>query len=87
MLDYLADLESDFSVFHRVDDMYGMEARDFLRKAVRITAYQGVMAVRVMEERDMSGGQRSDEVESSRTALSSSDAFRSVISWGGGSGG
>jgi len=46
VLDYLDDLESDFSVLHRVDDIYSMPGARFLRLARRITAYAGVMQVR-----------------------------------------
>ena len=46
VLDYLDDLESDFSVLHRVDDIYSMPGAKFLRMACRITAYVGVMQAR-----------------------------------------
>jgi hypothetical protein len=46
-------MESDFSVFHRVDDMYAMGAPEFFRKAHRIAAYQGAVRMRVeMEARE-----------------------------------
>lgn len=44
MLQYLDDLESDFSVFHRVDDMYEMEAGRFWIMAKRIVHYGGATA-------------------------------------------
>jgi hypothetical protein len=47
VLHYLPDLESDFSVFHRVDDMYSMHGPTFLAFAWRIAAYDGMMARRV----------------------------------------
>lgn len=50
MLDCLDDLESDFSVFHRVDDMYSLDAPRFFRLANRIVAYQGVLRLRVEAE-------------------------------------
>lgn len=46
VLDYLDDLESDFSVLHRVDDMYGIPGPRFLRLAVRLPAYDGLMRAR-----------------------------------------
>lgn len=49
MVDHLDDLESDFSVFHRVDNIYAMPARRFVQLAVRLPAYQGVMAFRAAE--------------------------------------
>lgn len=54
MIDYLDDLESDFSRFHRVDDIYAMEGPRFFRMAARIFAYDGVMAMRArIEEEEM----------------------------------
>lgn len=43
MLDYLDDLESDFRVFHRIDDMYSIPGPLFFKLAFRIPAYGGVM--------------------------------------------
>lgn len=43
MLDYLADLESDFSAVHRVADVYAMDGPVFFRLAHRMAAYRGVM--------------------------------------------
>lgn len=54
MVDHLDDLESDFSVFHRVDDMYSMPARRFVSLANRLPAYQGVMTIRAEEQADRS---------------------------------
>jgi hypothetical protein len=59
VLDHLDDLESDFSVFHRIEDMYSLDGPLFFRRAHRISAYAGVMAARVMEQetrRGPSGG-------------------------------
>lgn len=50
--DYLPDLESDFSVFHRVDDLHTMDGPRFLRFAWRIAAYDGMVARRIAAERD-----------------------------------
>lgn len=50
MLDHLDDLESDFSVFHRVDDIYAMDSRRFFRLAERIFAYQGVCALKAQAD-------------------------------------
>jgi hypothetical protein len=48
VLDHLDDLESDFSVFHRVDDLYELDAERFWAMAERIMHYGGatVAAVR-----------------------------------------
>jgi hypothetical protein len=58
ILDHLDDLESDFSVFHRIDNIYGLPAREFVAKAERMSAYAGVMQARVIEEkqREEEGG-------------------------------
>jgi hypothetical protein len=47
VLDYLADLESDFSRFHRIDDMYAMSGPRFMRFAWRIAAYDGMVSRRI----------------------------------------
>lgn len=47
MTDYLADLESDFSRYHGIDDMYAMDGPRFMRFAWRISVYGGVMALRI----------------------------------------
>lgn len=47
MIDHLADLESDFAVLHRVDDIYQLDGPQFMRKAWRMSAYQGVMRMRL----------------------------------------
>ncbi len=47
VVDHLEDLESDFSVFHRVDDPLSLPGPEFFRKALRLSAYTGVMAIRV----------------------------------------
>ena len=47
VVDHLEDLESDFSVFHRVDDLGTLDGPRFFRLALRIFAYDGVMAARL----------------------------------------
>jgi hypothetical protein len=46
VLDYLPDLESDFSVFHRIDDIYSMHGPTFLALAYRISVYGGMIGFR-----------------------------------------
>jgi hypothetical protein len=46
VLDYLPDLESDFSVFHRIDDIYSMHGPTFLALAYRISVYGGMLGYR-----------------------------------------
>lgn len=52
MLDHLPDIESDMSVFHRVDDIYSMPGPLFFSRAYRLPAYQGVMQARVAEAQE-----------------------------------
>jgi ribonuclease BN (tRNA processing enzyme) len=54
VVDHLADIESDFSVFHRVDDPLALAGPEFFRKAYRLGAYSGVMAVRIAAQKDRS---------------------------------
>ena len=50
VLDHMEDLESDFSAIHRIDDITSLDGPRFLRMALRIFAYDGVMAARLREE-------------------------------------
>lgn len=50
VIDHVDDLESDFSVFHRVDDLHALPAARFFRLAARIFAYEGVMTARYVAE-------------------------------------
>jgi len=50
VLDYKEDIASDFSVFHRVDDVSAMPARRFFSLAVRLVAYKGVLRARIEAE-------------------------------------
>ncbi len=52
MVDHLADLESDFSVLHRVDDPLDLPGPEFFRKAYRLPAYAGVMQARLRAEHE-----------------------------------
>lgn len=54
-VDHLADIESDFSVFHRVDDPLSLSGPEFFRKAHRLPAYSGVLAARVAAQHERSG--------------------------------
>lgn len=48
--DYRDDLESDFSVFHRVDDMYALDPGTFFSRAQRLQAYSGALAATAQRE-------------------------------------
>lgn len=56
VVDHLADVESDFAVFHRVDDPLSLAGPEFFRKACRLSAYSGVLAARVAAAQDKTGG-------------------------------
>jgi hypothetical protein len=59
-LDYLDDLESDFSAIHGISDMYSLPSAKFFKFAYRLPAYQGVMRMLVEEEAEMQ--QRQDGI-------------------------
>lgn len=50
MLDYLEDIESDFNVFHRIDDIYSLPSRRFFSLVERLVAYPGVLRARLETE-------------------------------------
>jgi hypothetical protein len=52
VLGHLDDLESDFSRFHRVEDIHSLPGPRFFRMASRIFAYDGVMSARVRAEQE-----------------------------------
>ena len=50
VLDHWADIESDMSVFHRIDDVDQMDAPRFFQLARRLIHYRGALRDRLMEE-------------------------------------
>lgn len=51
--DHLADIESDMSAIHRIDDIWQMKPARFFQFAYRLPAYRGVMReVALAEQRD-----------------------------------
>lgn len=66
-LDHLADLESDFSVFHRVEDIYNLDGPRFFQFAERIFAYKGVMRARVEAEQTDSTSNGTSNVRKAQT--------------------
>lgn len=57
VVDYLEDIDSDMSVFHRVDDAHTvMPAALYFERADRLAAYPGVIRARVMELQSKAGG-------------------------------
>lgn len=57
VLDYLDDLESDFSAIHGIDDMYSLPGPKFFKFAYRMGAYKGVMQVLAEQEAEMQAKQ------------------------------
>jgi hypothetical protein len=58
VIDHLDDLESDFSAIHRVDDIYDLDGPQFFKKAWRMSAYQGVMRMRLEAEAEQNSPTR-----------------------------
>jgi hypothetical protein len=50
--DWLDDVRSDMSVFHRIDDIEVMEAKRFVAFAERLPAYSGAVLARLVRERE-----------------------------------
>ena len=88
VLDHLPDLEADFLVFYRVEDIEALSGPRFLSLALRVFAYQGVMAARVMEQQERgsatTSGTEVRQVESSRAAISADPVLGELVSWGSG---
>lgn len=51
MLQFLPEIESDMSVFHRVDDIYTMEAATMIRRVSCLAAYDGAVAAQAARQR------------------------------------
>lgn len=83
ILDHLDDLDADFRVFYRIDDIESLSGPRFMALALRVFAYQGVMAARAAEHdqpNNNSAGVRM--IESTKEALSSDSALSGLVSVG-----
>lgn len=82
VLDYLEDLESDFSVFHRVEDIHLMAGPRFFRMALRLFAYDGVLAARARSEEESGIGsthpERAERQPVAAMQMSNPDLFDRV---------
>lgn len=62
-LEYEADIASDLSAFHRIDDPMTLDGPKYFQLAHRLSAYSGVMAARAekmrQDEREGIGGAHS----------------------------
>ncbi len=68
---YLADIESDMSAVHRVDDVWSMPAARFFALAWRLPCYRGVMRERALAEQ-----QERDETPAARAPARSAQPQR-----------
>lgn len=50
MLQFLPEIESDMSVFHRVDDIYTMEAGMLFSRVACLSAYDGAVAAQAARQ-------------------------------------
>ncbi|MGW3196351.1 hypothetical protein ACWDBD_17530 [Streptomyces sp. NPDC001118] len=96
MLDYLDDIASDMSVFHRIDDVTALDGPTFFKLAWRLPAYTGVMQARALAESEPSspaqpatqqpftygGAARQDINPGTKATLMAEPAFAGVFSFG-----
>jgi hypothetical protein len=52
LLDYLSYIDSDLSVFHRIDDPEAMTSAAFFAKAELLPAYKGALRARIQYEHE-----------------------------------
>lgn len=50
MTEYAQDIESDLSVFHRVDDVDQLTIRRYLMLAPRLSAYEGALRAKLKDQ-------------------------------------
>lgn len=72
-VDYEADIASDLSAFHRIDDPMTIDGPRYFLLAVRLAAYTGVLAARAEklrqdEESGVSGAHSAAPTHSGRSA-------------------
>ncbi|GAB2695870.1 hypothetical protein [Kitasatospora kifunensis] len=91
MLDYLDDIASDLSAFHRIDDPELLSGPRYFALAWRLAAYQGVMQSRALAARDEqpasgvpshSPAPRGDINPGVRATLQAEPAFAGIFSFG-----
>lgn len=87
--DHLADLESDFSAVHGIRDMWALPGPKWLRLAVRLVAYTGVMQARAQGLLDQAAASPEPvavqgvpgPVAGDRVSIESSDVLAGLIDW------
>lgn len=94
---HLADLESDMSAIHRVDDIWSMPAARLFRMAWRLPHYQGVMRDAVLAEQHEHGEntgvqswqapapqpRRQEPLPATKAVVMSDPALAGIFSFGG----
>ncbi len=89
VVDHLADLESDFSAVHGIPDMWVLPGPKWLRLAVRLVAYTGVMQARAQGLLDQQAASSEPvavqgppgPVAGDRESIESSDVLAGLIDW------
>lgn len=76
VLNYLDDIESDLSAFHRVDDYLDMDCLKFFRLAFRLVHYQG--AVRAQAENNSEEEGYSNEYPSQHGSVNTGPVYDDV---------
>ena len=80
ILDHLDDLDADFRVFYRIDDIESLSGPRFMALAMRVFAYQGVMAARAAElQQDHTPMQAAQPQQQTGEQLVSPEAFAAMF--------
>lgn len=85
ILDHLDDLDADFRVFYRIDDIESLSGPRFIALALRVFAYQGVMAARAAALETPQQSHNSTEarmLEGSRIAITADPVLSELVSVG-----
>jgi hypothetical protein len=84
ILDHLDDLDADFRVFYRIDDIESLTGPRFMALALRVFAYQGVMSARAVDRQSSPSvnGKEVRRVEGTRTAITADPDLSGLVSWG-----
>ena len=84
ILDHLDDLDADFRVFYRIDDIESLSGPRFMALAQRVFAYQGVMAARAALETPQQSHNSTEArmLEGSRIAITADPVLSELVSVG-----
>lgn len=86
ILDHERDVAADLRVFAHVSwrEALAWSGPEFLAMAYRLSAYGGVLAARIAEQRPRTGVAGATRVPATRAAIMSHPDLRGVVSFGGG---